>query len=489
VNTGSLKFRLVAWYAGWLSIVFIVFGIFVYASLGHHLRRSLREALERRPRQIAELMQNPSINRNRLGREIDGRFAPEANNRFTRVTEQGAIVYVSGDPTDQSFNPRTVPPASAMNAPERFDRRRLPDGTVLLIAALRKVIGGKNVVIEEGAPEAPIQATLHAWLAVLVLGLAFLTSGAVAGGFVLVQRALAPVDRIIQSAEHISSRNLSERLPIAETRDEIERLSTALNHMIERLEESFQQTRRFLADASHELRTPLTMLRAELESVLERAEVDEDVRAVAASALDEVERLRKIVEGLFALSRLEAGEALEESMPFDLAELAASTTDQMCLLAEDKNITMKCDSTEKVIIEGDRSRLKQVTVNLLDNAIKFTRPGGSIDVRVLTRDGKAVLEVEDTGPGIPADALPHVFERFFRVDTARAREWGGAGLGLSIVKSICTAHRGQVEVQSKEEQGSRFTVELPLAPRRVSRDGDTHVGCEQYSPRERLRPS
>jgi signal transduction histidine kinase len=204
-------------------------------------------------------------------------------------------------------------------------------------------------------------------------------------------------------------------------------------------------------------------MRGELEAIRDDANTPQETRKVAASGLEEVERLRKIVEGLFALSRLDAGEALERFVPFDLAEVAASTAEQMCLLAEDKNISIRCQTDRKAMVKGDRARLKQVTVNLLDNAIKYTPNGGRISVRVTARDHTAVLEVTDNGIGIPAEALPRVFERFFRADKARSRELGGAGLGLSIVKSICAAHGGRVEVHSKEGQGTRVTVELPLA--------------------------
>jgi signal transduction histidine kinase len=238
--------------------------------------------------------------------------------------------------------------------------------------------------------------------------------------------------------------------------------------MIRRLDESFQHTQRFLADASHELRTPLTVIQVELEAVIGRTDTSAEVRELAGSVLEEVARLRKIVEGLFALSRLDAGEALAKPAPFDLGELAATTADQMCLLAEDKGISITCHSAPNVIVEGDRSRLKQVIVNLLDNAIKYTSEGGKVEVRAIARDARAVLEVSDNGIGIPTEALPHVFERFFRVDKARSRDLGGAGLGLSIVKSVCVAHGGQVEVQSKEGEGSRFIVELPLASDGIS---------------------
>jgi signal transduction histidine kinase len=200
-----------------------------------------------------------------------------------------------------------------------------------------------------------------------------------------------------------------------------------------------------------------------MESVVEQTRDLPALRDRAGSALEEVDRLAKIVDALFAISRLDAGEAQQEWARFDLAPLAASTTEQMSLLAEDKGVSVSCKVRGKVSVDGDRARIKQVVVNLLDNAIKYTPSGGSINLDVYAREEKAVIEVADTGIGIPPGALPRIFERFFRVDQARSRDAGGAGLGLAIVKSICAAHGGQVEVHSAEDQGSRFTVELPLA--------------------------
>jgi signal transduction histidine kinase len=169
-----------------------------------------------------------------------------------------------------------------------------------------------------------------------------------------------------------------------------------------------------------------------------------------------------VVDGLLALSRLDTGEASAAWVKFDLAELVATTADQMSLLAEDKRITVVCEASQHVIVEGNRARLKQVVVNLLDNAIKYTPNGGTVRLKVALQDGRGVLEVSDTGTGIPPEALPHVFERFYRVERSRSREQGGAGLGLSIVKSICAAHGAAVEVESSPDQGSRFSIRFPV---------------------------
>ncbi len=237
-----------------------------------------------------------------------------------------------------------------------------------------------------------------------------------------------------------------------------------LNRMITRLDEALQNSKRFVADASHELRTPLTILHGELESIAEDPRFDAELRDRAGSLLEEAERLSRIVEQLFTLSRLDAGEAQTEWKRVNLSELAESTAEQMSLLAQDKGIAIVCDAKQPILVEGDRARLKQVVVNLLDNAIKYTRADGKIQLRVHGVNGDAVLEVEDNGIGIPRDALPHVFERFYRVDKTRADGSESAGLGLSIVKSICTAHGAAVEAQSVAGKGSCFRVRLPLSP-------------------------
>jgi heavy metal sensor kinase len=467
MNTRSLRFQLVAWYAGLLTGCFVLIGAATYVVLQSSLVGALKENQLRRARQIGQLLLEkiPLQGEARVGDEIEGRYAPGLNDRFVRVTRgDGGLLYISQPPKDGNFVPTAVPPSTEPGRGETARQVPLPGGRKMLLAACQvQTPGGARYTVETGAPMDDVQVHLRQWLRFLLVVLPIVAALAVGGGSFLVKRALLPVDKIAASAERISSQNLSERLPVARTGDELERLSIALNHMVQRLDEAFQYSRRFMADASHELRTPLTVLRGELESCIQEPTLAPEWRERLASALEEVERLAGIVEGLFAISRLDAGEAAAEWVKLDLARLAAATADQMSLLAEDKNIHVTCAAAEPVWVEGDQARLKQVVVNLLDNAIKYTLQGGAVALTVGNIDSKAVLEVSDNGIGIPAEALPRVFDRFFRVDKARSRELGGAGLGLSIVKSICTAHHGRVEASSLPGQGSRFRVELPLA--------------------------
>jgi len=459
MNTRSLRFRLVMWYALWLLAVFAFAGVLLYFGVRQYLETSLAMTQTRRAERIALLVNRAPLTPARnLAAEITADFAPEASGRFVRVaTTAGEVLYQSGRPGDQSFDPQQISPPRR----DRGKRReRQTNGTELMVAT---VPAGPRAVVETGESLAPALAELHQLLVSLSIGFAVVTGVALGGGVVLVRRALRPVVEITQSAEGITSRNLTERLPVPPSGDELQHLSQALNRMITRLDDALQHNRRFLADASHELRTPLTILRGELEAMVQRADLASDVRDTAGTLLEEVQRLARIVENLFALSRLDAGQGFGAHARFDLARLVATTSEQMCLLAEDKGLTIACETDSPVPIEGDPARLKQVVVNLLDNAIKYTPPGGAVKLAVAARDGQAVFEVADNGIGIPPEAQPHVFDRFFRVDAARSRDIGGAGIGLSIVKAICAAHNGRVELESHPGQGSRFSVLLPLA--------------------------
>ena len=466
MNPRSISFRLVAWYAGLLTGIFLLLCAVLYLDLRHFLENDLRESQSRRTRQIANtlLAHVKQTGEAYVASQVKDWYEPEINDRFIRINRaDGTLVYVSGAPKDGSFDPAEVPLFPPSPKTESWRKLKLSAGNTLLVAALNfKSSGNPDYLVEFGALLDPVETMLDHLFLQLALGLPLAVIIVTVGGCLLVRRALTPVEQITRKAEQITQHNLSERLPVARTGDELERLSHSLNRMIARLDDAFQNSKRFVADASHELRTPLTILRAELENLNEEPHLNPGVREQLGSLLEEVERLSKIVEQLFALSRLDAGEAQTEWTRFDLAELAKSTAEQMNLLAEDKGIAISCNADGKVPVAGDRARLKQVVVNLLDNAIKYTPAKGAIQLNVTTVNGHAVLEVVDNGLGIPPAAQPYIFERFYRVDQTRSGNSGSAGLGLSIVKSICTAHGAEVEVQSAVGKGSRFRVKLPL---------------------------
>jgi heavy metal sensor kinase len=467
VNTRSMRFRLALWHAVLLAAACALLGGLLYVTVREYLNDALLETQSRRARQIAEtLLSNaPRTGEAYVVSEIKLLYAPELADRFIRVTRfDGSVLYLSGPPDDQSFNPAEGAAAAPEKRAQSTRLERLKDGRSLLIAAFRAAaVGGDTYLVEVGTSAGPIDRFARHLLIVLLLGTPAVIALAVLGGYFLARRALGPVVRIAEKAENITQHNLSERLPVAATGDELERLAVALNHMITRLDDAFGNSKRFVADASHELRTPLTVIQGELENLAEDPRLPQELRDRMGSILEEVERLGKIVQKLFALSRLDAGEAQSEWVRLDLAALVGATSDQMLLLAVDRKIKVTRDTDSPVMVMGDRARLKQVVVNLFDNAIKYTPPGGSVHIKVTASGSEGVLEFADTGIGIPSQSVPLVFERFYRVDRNASAGEGGAGLGLSIVRSICAAHGGRAEVESVAGSGSRFRVLLPLA--------------------------
>ena len=467
MSTRSIRFRLSAWYAGLLAGLLVLFGVFIYFTLDHFLESNLREMLAKENQTIGEsLIHNvDQVDGDYVAYEIEEHYAPKITGHFLRITRaNGSVLYQSGAPESGVFNPSEVGPPR-LDSQQPLREEHLADGKELLIHSMpffdRR---GNKYVLEAGAPHEQIERVLYGLL--LSLGIAFplIVAVAIGGGYLLMRNALKPLDEIATTAERITSRSLNERVPVLATGDELEKLAASLNRMMARLEESFHHINRFSADAAHEIRTPLAIIRGELENAFQMPALATELRETIGSALEEVERLSRIVEQLLEMSRLEAGETLIERSRFDFTELAKTTVDQMRLLAEEKSLNLRFNGSQPVEIEGDRLRLKQIVVNLVDNAIKYTTPGGSVSVSTFPVDGMAVLEVSDTGIGIPADALPQVFDRFYRVDKARSRQLGGTGLGLAIVKSICTAYGGTVTVKSAEGKGAVFRVELPLIP-------------------------
>jgi heavy metal sensor kinase len=466
VNIRSLRFRMTAWYAGLLLCALLVFGVSVYLGLERYLISTQQATLASECRAIGSelLPQLPGKRADWLMSEINEAYAPEVNARFVRVSREGTgVVYLSGAPKDGAFEPAEIPFPQGKEK-ESSRRIRLNNGRQLLANTMSFTTpDGSHFLVETGIPLERTQVVLHGLLLTLGIYTPFIVFLAVAGGYWLMRRSLEPVDEITERAEGITSSNLSERLPIIRTGDELERLSTALNRMIERLDDAFQHINRFSADASHELRTPLTILQLELEGIVHDDPLNESFERHIGSALEETHRMSRIVESLLAISRLDAGEVKLDKLHLNLSELVARTAGEMKVLAQDKSIALSISVEEGVYLEGDRTHLQQVVLNLVDNAIKYTQEGGAIHVRLYVKDWRTIIEVSDNGAGIPSHALPHVFERFYRADKARSRASGGAGLGLSIVKAICTAHRAAIFVTSEEGKGSSFSVEFPSA--------------------------
>jgi heavy metal sensor kinase len=463
VNVKSIHFRMTAWYAGLLVCLLMLFGASVYFGLRSYLERHMRAALSEQARAVGEEI-GERVTEKRLPtivNYLNEKFAPQLNSRFIRISDAaGGVMYLSARTPDHVLDPALVPAPARPSAVEYGSIEILPNGRHVLVQVLPVSTTDGAFTVAVGSLYAPIDAILSGLMTTFAIWLPASVAVAIGGGFLLTRRAMRQIDAITVQAEHISSNNLSERLPVFQTGDELERLTVALNRMMERLDDAFQHINRFSADVSHELRTPLTILRGELEAAVQQDRLSPELQDLVGSALEETERLRTIVDQLLIVSRLDAGDVQMEKVSLDLGQLATSTAEQMVLLAEEKSITVRCQAQPGVDVEGDPSRLKQVVVNLLDNAIRYTGEGGTIVVSTAKHNGWATLTVSDNGVGIPPEALPHVLERFYRADKARSRYSGGSGLGLSIVNAICAAHRGEVEIASTEGVGTTVTIRL-----------------------------
>jgi heavy metal sensor kinase len=457
----SIRLKLISLYVGLLVIVFLVFGAFIYWSFHQFLLGALDRTLTRRADQIAVMILEklPTRGAGYVAGEIQALYAFELNERVIRIMDAaGRILYAS--PNAGKLAP--LPPA-LLAAPHTVRNVFPATGAELRVVTVHhRLADGQDYVVEVGGPETDVEGDLHNLLLTLGIVSPLLLGGAIVAGYFLLGRALRPVDQIVASAERITLKNLSERLPVAATGDEFERISNALNRMIQRLNEAFQVATRFSADASHELRTPLTIIRGELEALSRDPSLTGEPGERVADILEEVERLGHIVEGLLLVSRLEAGEVQMHFESVDLGALARSVVDQMELLSEEKQQQVRLEIDPAVYVEGDKIRLEQVVVNLLDNAIKYTPKGGTIGLKVAKEGRGAVFEITDTGIGIAAAALPHIFDRFFRAEEVRARRLEGSGLGLAIVRSIVEANGGEIRAASDGSNGTCMRVELPL---------------------------
>lgn len=318
--------------------------------------------------------------------------------------------------------------------------------------------------------ENSLRDTLWTLAIILATGIPFAAGLAIAGGYFLAGRVLSPVGAMAQKAREITAESLAKRLPVDNAGDEFGRLATIFNDTLSRLQDAFERLRRFTADASHELRTPLTAMRSVGEVALQNPLHAVAYRDVIGSMLEEVDRLTRLVESLLILTRADSGKVQLAPETLDLGALTGHVIDQLRVLADEKHQELRFRAPVGVQIRGDAALIRHALMNLIHNAIKYTPNGGMISVVVNAADGRAMIEVRDTGPGIPAIHQDRIFDRFYRIDTSRSREAGGVGLGLAIARWAVEANGGQIELASDVTDGSLFRIILPDASSEVCGD-------------------
>ncbi len=325
-------------------------------------------------------------------------------------------------------------------------------------------LDGRTYLLQVGVSLTPLDRTLERFLVLLAVGVPAGLLVAFVFGRWMAGVALRPLARLAGATRAIDIEDLRRRLPIRGARDELDDVAGAFNDTLARLEHAVGEMRQFSAALAHELRTPLAALRGDVEMAMAQPAGSADVRRRFASQLEEIDKLKRLIDEILTLARAEAGEIPFTAEAVDLGPLAASLAEQLEPVAQAKGVLLRCDPAEGVVVRGDADWLKRLVLNLVDNAIKFTPEGGRVEVTVSRAGSMARLVVRDTGTGIAPEAQARVFERFFRADPARSTGTAGAGLGLSLAKWIVDRHHGGIEVESQPGEGSIFTVRLPVLP-------------------------
>jgi heavy metal sensor kinase len=460
----SIKFRFTIVYLLVLAVLLTALSAGVYFYLSRSLYQNLDHSLELRSTQLVSL---PTI----LETIRQGEFQEElgeivvlyfySGNQSVEWSPPGISIALS-----QEFISHVLAGRSS------FATIEAAEGEKLRLLAVAVDLGAPT-----GGPDAPpslppaalviarstnqIDQALAGLLRTLIIAVPLALAAAAGGGIFLAGRALKPVDKIAQTAREIEENDLSRRINV-NTKDELGRLAATLNAMIGRLDKAFQRQKQFTSDASHELRAPLSVIEAESTLALQNERPANNYRQSLETISQEARQMSSLIEQLLALARADAGKEQWNFTKINLGKLITNLSADAEVLCQEKGLSFQLGQTKDLVVKGDEARLRGLFMNLLDNAIRYTPAPGTISVSIRREGQMAVVAVKDTGIGIPAEDIPFIFERFYRVDKSRSRAEGGTGLGLAICKHIAEAHGGKIEVESQVGAGSTFSVWLPL---------------------------
>jgi len=459
INHRLVRVRLTLWYVLLLAVILAAFSAGVYMILRHHLYNNLDESINNYSGALFDTIQyegdQPTLPDSIAWGD------PYEGEHFARVFDtSGSLTFddsaLAGDvPVDT----QAIDGALAGKSETRSVK---VDGDPMRVRTWPITRDGEVTgVLEVGLSSDDVSDTMGSLL--LIMGIAYVVTLVLAslGGVFLAGRALSPIDKLTRMARRISAEDLGQRLNLQLADDEVGRLASTFNEMIARLDDAFRRQQQFTADASHEIRTPLTVIKGQIDVALQRERQPEAYRQVLQAVNEHVDRLMRLTGGLLTLTRADAGQIPLKLESFKLADAVAGAMEQVTPMASQRDVRLHIDSGPTVNLRADEDLFLQLLLNLLDNAIKHTPPGGQVTVGWYLDGHQVELRVRDTGTGIPEEHLPHIFDRFYRVDKARGRTEGGAGLGLAISRWIVEANGGSISVESTEGEGSTFTVRLP----------------------------
>lgn len=461
----SIRFRLTLWYFLNLVVILAISGTVLFL----FIREQLYSGPDSSLLMIAESLASPTMEPFReadssvFGQVLEDFIGEKSTGKVVRILDPtGAVKVLAGLPEGGGLpvSRKTLQKAAAGTV--QYETVAGPHHTPYRVVAFPLYSGGRlQRIIEVGVSlREPALILDKIRLAVIIsvpVGLFIL----ITGGWFLAGRALKPVDVMTRTIRRMSAENLGVRLRIDNPDDEIGRLAETFNELLGRVDHAVAKIRQFSSDVSHELRTPLTIMRGETEVALRWAKEPEQFREALLSSLEEITRMSAMIEKLLELEKVELGGALNFET-VDLADVIREQSDTLARRCDEAGLSLALEISDDVLVSGDRARLRQVLMNLADNAVQATPEGGVISLGCARRpDGAGELTVQDTGTGIPQEHHVKIFDPFYRIDSARNRTDGGAGLGLALVNALVKGHRGRIEVQSAPGAGSTFRVVLP----------------------------
>jgi heavy metal sensor kinase len=455
-SAASIRVRLTAWYALVLSLMLIVYATATFIAVRQEFFEQFDDQLHD-DFETAEGFLTPTG---------DGRVAWSGDRHHDPDNDEDRgsdVWFASGEQVYRSGASASLPPVAvaATTAQPRYESI-VANGRPWRTLTGTSLVGGRAVVLRVSRGETRIRTQLWEVLVVLVLGLPVVVGLAGVGGYVLARRALTPIDHLASEARRITAERLHERLTVPNQHDEIGRLAAVINDTFARLESSFEQLRRFTADASHELRTPLSVIRGIGEAGLGETRTPAEYKEAMGSMLEEVDRLTNLVDTLLRLSHGDAGTVRLSRGAIDFGQLTRDAASSLGILAEERQQRLTVDVADGISVSADRLVLREAITNVVDNAIKYSPRGSSISIRAFADGNHAHLTVADQGPGIAVEHRERIFDRFFRLDEARSRESGGAGLGLAIAKWAVEVNGGHITVENGANGGSVFHIVLPV---------------------------
>ena len=452
-----IRWRLSLWYGAVLCVIVIAFGAAVYGMMRNHLTHRSDAALFDELAEVEDEARHAGT-REQLQQQLERRFGDDATNEYQISDGRGVLVFRSRRLGSQSL---PMPPSGEIGG-DHSEPVRLHDGQQWRVASRRIPSRTGQLIAQVASSSRPDQELLGSLLRVMLVTGPLALAGALLGGYLLARRALEPVDQMVSATTEITAERLDRRLHVGAGKDEVSRLAISLNGMIDRLDNSFRDMQRFTGDAAHELRTPLAIIHSAADVALAEPHVPPECRRVFEDILEEVERLARLADQLLYLAREDSRLEVPAAESLRLDALASDVIEHLRLVAEDKGVTIDFNAPGTIMIIGDADRLRRLFLNLIDNAIKFTLPGGRVEVNLASDEAGGVsILVADSGIGIAPEHLSHIFDRFYRADPSRSSEGGGAGLGLAICKAIVQVHGGKIEATSTPGLGTCIRVQLP----------------------------